>query len=144
MSRFCEADSLSLLSLIYGEYLYTENRQLIQKGYAACKIRAIFCRNNNLFELSQESSQPCSTSHSTTMSTTTASGAPSGDFEKIRKKVDHNSGKGVPCDSCSASRKTCSRRLLPGGPPRCERCEKKNITCSWLTVGNRGGEMRKK
>jgi hypothetical protein len=50
-------------------------------------------------------------------------------YEHLQRKV--RPGRGLPCDQCAPQRRTCSRRMRPGGPPRCELCEKKDIACTW-------------
>ncbi|KAE9363387.1 hypothetical protein N431DRAFT_475541 [Stipitochalara longipes BDJ] len=62
------------------------------------------------------------------------------EYAELRKRV--SSSKGVPCDRCSRDntskwRNYCSRRMLPGGAPKCDRCEDNGWECTWDTVGNR-------
>jgi hypothetical protein len=61
-------------------------------------------------------------------------------YQNLRAKV--KIGKGVPCDDCARTRRTCSRRMTPGGPPKCDRCMKRNTPCTWDTVGSGKREGR--
>ncbi|KAN0104124.1 hypothetical protein V8E51_009869 [Hyaloscypha variabilis] len=59
-------------------------------------------------------------------------------YEELRKRVSGD--RGIPCDRCSRdqiskSRKYCSRRMSPGGPPKCDRCEENGWACTWNTRG---------
>ena len=58
--------------------------------------------------------------------------------EELRKRVSGT--RGVPCDRCSSdntskSRNYCSRRMSPGGAPKCKRCEKNGWACTWARYG---------
>jgi hypothetical protein len=55
-------------------------------------------------------------------------------YQHLRDRV--RNGRGLPCDECARVRKPCSRKLTPGGPPRCDRCRQRNIPCVWNTVGS--------
>jgi hypothetical protein len=55
-------------------------------------------------------------------------------YQHLRDRV--RNGRGLPCDECARLRKPCSRKMTPGGPPRCDRCQNKNILCAWNTVGS--------
>jgi hypothetical protein len=58
-------------------------------------------------------------------------------YKDLRARVKN--GRGVPCDECSKNRRACSRKLNPGGPPKCEVCAARGVECTWDTVGSKGG-----
>jgi hypothetical protein len=55
-------------------------------------------------------------------------------YQSLRDKV--KTGKGLPCDDCARVRRPCSRKMTPGGGPKCDRCQRRNIQCTWNTVGS--------
>ena len=58
-------------------------------------------------------------------------------YKDLRARVKN--GRGVPCGECSKNRRACSRKLNPGGPPKCEVCMARGVECTWDTVGSKGG-----
>ena len=93
----------------------------------------------------KEDSDPYSSSsmHADKSTNTTLGATASGiTYEALRERV--KDGHGVPCDGCARIRRNCSRRFLPGGPPACEICLKKDQACTWDTVGTGNREGRRK
>jgi hypothetical protein len=57
-------------------------------------------------------------------------------YKDLRARVKN--GRGVPCDECSKNRRSCSRNMNPGGPPKCDVCRTRGVECTWDTVGSQG------
>lgn len=57
-------------------------------------------------------------------------------YKDLRARVKN--GRGVPCDECSKNRRSCSRKMNPGGPPKCDVCVGRGVECTWDTVGSKG------